>query len=421
MTIQKNNQHLTRKQFVGLLAAVPLGLTSPLQSSAKKIPNNSFPARDAFDIKGTYLNAAYTHPMSKGSVKEIGHFLNQRMGNRLEPQGFDGFDRGPVLEQFAKMINATPEEIAWVPSTMFGENFIVSGLSKPGSAMKVVTDAFHFHGSLHLYAELAKKGAIELAVVRPNNNQIDLNALDAAIKPGTKLVAISLVSATTGFQHNLKAVCAIAHAKGAMVYADIIQAAGTVPIDVRESNVDFCACSTYKWLMGDFGIGFLYVRKDRLQELHRTFIGFRQIQNFNSHFLPFDPAGSTVFDSSALENMSGHFEVGTFANEGICALRYSLKYLNDLGTANIQTYRQPLINRIQEAISGNKFLPLTPEDSSSPIVCFAFKDAAKLLKEKLSAADINIQLYDNMIRISPSFYNDMDDIEKLISVLKLFK
>ena len=165
----------------------------------------------------------------------------------------------------------------------------------PGSNEAVVTDAYHFHGSLHLYGQLAKNG-LKLTVVKPRDNRIDLNDLDAAIKPGTKLVALSLVSATTGFQHDLEAVCKLAHAKGAMVYADIIQAAGNVPIDVKRSGVDFCACATYKWLMGDFGIGFLYVRKDRLPQLKRPMIGYRQIANFVSHVLPFDPPGKVLLN-----------------------------------------------------------------------------------------------------------------------------
>jgi selenocysteine lyase/cysteine desulfurase len=378
---------------------------------------NTFPARDLFDIKGTFLNAAYTHPMSRGSFEEVKKFLNGRMINRVEPKGYDGFDRTGVQANFARMINASSDEIAWVPSTMVGENLIVSGLSLPGSKETVVTDALHFHGSLHLYGQLAKQG-LNLTVVKPRNNRIDLNDLDAAIKPGTKLVALSLVSATTGFQHDLKKVCALAHSRGAMVYADIIQAAGAVPIDVRDSQVDFCACATYKWLMGDFGIGFLYVRKDRLSMMRRTLIGYRQMNSFISHVLPFDPPGENAFDSDTMENMSGHFEVGTFANEGIAALRYSLEYLHRTGVDAIQQYRQPLINKLQRELPDRGYLPLTPLDSTSPIVCYAYKDAAKILKPKLEAADITISVYENMIRISPSFYNDMSDVDKLIEVLK---
>jgi selenocysteine lyase/cysteine desulfurase len=414
-----NHAHsqLSRKKFVSLLASIPLVWASPLNASLQAKKYQGLPAKEEFEIKGTYLNAAYTHPMSKGSYQEVQQFLNERLMNGSIPANYDGFDRTDSLNNFAKLINASPEEIAWVPSTMVGENLVVSGLGIPHSNARVVTDAFHFHGSLHMYGQLAKTG-IDLVVVKPTNNQINLEDLDKAIKPGTKLVAISLVSATTGFQHDLKKVCEIAHAKGAMVYADIIQAAGAIPIDVKDSNVDFCACATYKWLMGDFGIGFLYVRKDLLPNMKRTMFGYRQMTDFKSHILPFEQPSEKVFESSSLSNMSGHFEVGTFANEGIVALRYSLAYLNRIGVETIQKYRQPLIDLMQDKIPDEKFIALTPLHSDSPIVCFAYQNAATILKPKLDKAGINISIYDNYIRISPSFYNDLHEVEYLINTLK---
>jgi selenocysteine lyase/cysteine desulfurase len=407
----------SRRDFVSLLAGAPLIAGLANSTEARASGSAIFPAKSDFDIRGTYLNAAYTHPMSKGSLSEVKKFLNERMLNRQTPKGYDAFERKSVVASFAKLINASPEEIAWVPSTMVGENLLVNGLSLPGSQSHVITDAFHFQGSLHMYHQLARQG-LKVTVIKPRDNHIDMNDMEAAITPDTKLIALSLVSATTGFQHDLKKVCDLAHARGVLVYADIIQAAGAVPIDVRDSQVDFCATATYKWLMGDFGIGFLYVRKDRLPFIKRTLYGYRQIDRYTSHFLPFDSPGENVLESEAKDDMSGHFEVGTFANEGIAALRYSLDYLNRVGVENIQKYRQPMIDRLQQALPRDKYLPLTPANSSSPIVCFAFKNALALLKPRLDAADINIQLYENMIRISPSFYNDMDEVEKLIEVLK---
>jgi len=410
----KNEERWSRRKFVSLLAAGPVAW-SAAWPEANAGGSATFPAKGDFEIEGTYINAAYTHPMSKGSFREVTHFLNERKLNRRTPAGFDGFDRKQAMTAFANLIHASPDEIAWVPSTMVGENLIVSGLSIPGSKASVVTDAFHFEGSLHMYTQLAKQG-VSITVVPPRNNRIDLNDLDAAIKPGTKLVALSLVSATTGFRHDLKQVCALAHARGALVYADIIQAAGAVPFDVRDSDVDFCACATYKWLMGDFGIGFLYVRQDRLPELKRTMFGYRQIREAAYHVLPFDLPGAAPFESTSRNDMSGHFEVGTFANEGIVALNYSLNYLNAVGVESIARYRQPMIRRLQEKLPEHGFLPLTPIDADTPLVCFAYRDAQKL-KPRLDAADINIQLYENRIRISPSFYNDMSEIDRLIAVL----
>jgi len=76
--------------------------------------------------------------------------------------------------------------------------------------------------------------------VQQHHGRIDLRDMDRAVEKKTKLIEIPLVSMVNGFQHDLKAVCDLAHAHGAYVYADAMQAAGAAPIDVWESNLDFC-------------------------------------------------------------------------------------------------------------------------------------------------------------------------------------
>ena len=131
----------------------------------------------------------------------------------------------------------------------------MAGMDIPRSGGNVVTDALHFEGSTYLYRTLEKQG-LDLRVVMPRDWRIELKDLEKVIDGKTKLVALSLVSFVNGFQHDLKAVCDLAHSHGAYVYADIVQAAGAVPIDVHATGLDFCACASYKWLMGDMGLRF---------------------------------------------------------------------------------------------------------------------------------------------------------------------
>jgi selenocysteine lyase/cysteine desulfurase len=415
----KENYDQSRRNLLSMMMGLPFSSYLSRKLESEKIlpdPPSKFPSKELFDIKSTYINAAYIHPMSKGSYRAITSYLDERMANGHALHYDMDENRKEAKNLFAKLINAGTDEIAWVPSTMAGENCIVNGLSLPGTSGRVVTDAYHFSGSLFLYNELSKQG-LDLHVIRPRDNKINLDDIEAAIIPGTKLVSISLVSAFNGFQHDLKKVCDMAHAKNALVFADIIQAAGAVPIDVKESGVDFCACATYKWLMGDFGAGFLYVRKDKLELLKRSQIGYRQEATFISHVYPFDDPGSVIFETESRKDTGGHFEVGTLANEAIPAIRHSLNYLLHTDVAKIQQYRKPMLELLQQKLPALGFMPLTPLDSTSPIVSFAYKDAADKLKSKLDAAGINIQLYQNRIRISPSVYNDMEDINRLIKTL----
>jgi selenocysteine lyase/cysteine desulfurase len=219
-----------------------------------------------------------------------------------------------------------------------------------------------------------------------------------------------------GFQHDLRAVCDLAHSRGALVYVDAVQAVGAVPVDVRATGVDFLACSSYKWLMGDMGLGFLYVREDLLDRLQRSQYGFRQLSGVQYHVFPYDPTGEAVMDWSQTSGAAGHFEVGTVSNTTLACLNHSLDYIQRIGVGNIQSHRQPLLNRLQKEMPRFGFEPMTPLDSASPIVAFAKKDTRQA-SERLRRATIDIAVYPHRIRISPSVYNDQADIDKLLETL----
>ncbi len=384
--------------------------------------SSMLPDRDSFDVAGTYLNAAHMHPITRRSAGAIRDYVDVRaLNGRRDPAAMMD-DRQQSKELFAKLINCSVEELAWIPSTMAGENFVVAalGLTAAGSnggARRVVTDALHFEGSLYMYGELAARG-LPVTVVEAKNHAIEIDDLAAAIVPGTRLVAVSLVSASNGFQHDLEAICKIAHERGAMVYADIIQAAGAVPIDVRATGVDFCACASYKWLMGDFGAGFLYVRADRLRSLDRPQYGYRQLSSYISHRFPHDTPGASPVSWLQRSDAGGHFEVGTLGNAAVATLRHGLEFISSKGVEQIELHRQPLLALLHAELPRLGFEPLTKPDSRSPIVAFAYKDARSRLAGRLHDAGVNLQLYADRIRVSPSVYNDVDDIERLIAALR---
>src|SRR5262249_45404510 len=150
-----------------------------------------------------------------------------------------------------------------IPNTSTGENLVVEALGIAKNQGNVVTDSLHFDGALvHLMA-LQKQG-LDLRIVSPRDGRIDLKDMKGVGDKNTRLIEVSFVSMYNGFQHDLKAVADLAHAHGAYAYADLIQGVGAIPLDIHATGVDFAASATYKWLMGDFGLGFMYVREDLL-------------------------------------------------------------------------------------------------------------------------------------------------------------
>jgi selenocysteine lyase/cysteine desulfurase len=387
-------------------------------------PSADFPRKQDFTIADgyTYINAAYTHPMPNVTVKAMRDYAETRNALAPAPPGSGGGAGSRVNPKalFAELINAKPTEIAYVPNTSTGENLVVNALGLDRKfAGNVVTDWLHYDGALVHLLELKKQG-LDVRIVRPTKDlRIDIKDLEKVIDKNTKLVEVSSTAMYNGFQHDLKAVCDLAHAHGALVYADIIHSAGAEPFDVRATGLDFGACSSFKWLMGDFGLGFLYAKEELLERLNRSQIGYYQASEMTGHFPPFDPKASEVPVSWALKpDASGHFEVGTIGGALAAGLGASLKYIKELGVANIHAYRQPLIKKLREEVPRRGFTLVTPPESTAGVITFGKANVGTSdLPGKLQAAKVNVRISTHWMRLSPSIYNDMQDIERFLEAL----
>jgi selenocysteine lyase/cysteine desulfurase len=410
---------LSRRAWIKTAGSLPLAgaalgrSLSALPAALGAAPR--LPDKRSFPFEGVYLNAAYTHPMGVNAVAAGRAHLQSRMHDATRAWPGDN-PRNAAVGAFAQLIHADPGEVAVVPSTMEGENLVGQALGL-GPGAGVLTDAFHYDASLAMYGELRQLRQVPVAVVKPRDNRIELEDVAAQLEPSTRLLAVSLVASMAGFEHDLGALCQLAHARGVLVYADIVQAAGAIPIDVKESGVDFCCCGTYKWLMGDFGTAFLYVRADRLAQLRRVQFGWRQFSGEHQHVYPFDPPGPAIGDWKLGDSTAAHFEVSTPDWAALAVAIASIGYIQALGVDAIQRHRQPLIDTLQRELPRRGFLPLTPQPTRGPVVAFAYRDAATKLTPRLRQAGVQITVREHMIRISPSVYNDADDIERLLRAL----
>ena len=408
---------ITRRDWLaGAGRAALASQVVPAAASSAAVPAD---LRHEFPVAGAraYLNNAGIHPMSLASLGAVESYFHARThgaGPMTSPD--PTVPTREAKEGFAALIGAKPSEIAFVPSTTVGEHLVLAGLGIPREKGNVVTDGLHFEGSLYLYRSLAAQG-LDVRMALPRGGRIALEDMDALIDGNTRLVAVSFVSYLNGFTHDLRALCDLAHARGAYVYADVIQGAGAVPLDVRASGLDFCASSSYKWLMGDLGLGFLYVREDLLgRVIRRTQYGFRQLKSFTYHFPPYGPPGPDPVSFEREETVAGHFEVGTWDSSTIVAVNQSLGFIRRLGVAQIQAHNLGLTRRLQKELPRLGFASLTPEDAPSSLVAFAVKDEAAT-GARLAAARVDVRLNAGTMRVSPSIYNTPADIDRLLNAL----
>jgi selenocysteine lyase/cysteine desulfurase len=356
----------------------------------------------------TYLNSAAIHPMSVPASRALEAHVQFRLQGGGEGRADFGEEQQKDLKRrFAALINAKPDEIAFVQNTSDGENIVVMGMDLARRGGNVVLDELHFETSLYMYKSLEAKG-LELRVVKHRDWAIDIRDMERAVDRNTRLVSMALVSNVNGYLHDAKAISNLAHAHGAYVFADMVQAAGAVPIDVRAMGIDFGSTATYKWLMGERGFGFLYVRGD-LQDtvVPTTRYGHRQLAKFDRIGITWEPLPGAA-----------RYETGTFPNALAVCSQTSLQYLERLGLANIRAHARQLTDRLQTELPALGYTSLTPRGNETPILAFELKDVAAT-QRKLRDARVAATIIENekRLRLSVSVFNTQQDIDRLVAAL----
>lgn len=357
----------------------------------------------------TYLNSGAMHPVGTFTADAMKSLIDYRAFGPGEGRAdFGAAKQDELKKKFGALINASASEIAFTANTTDGENIVVMGLDlAKAKGANIVIDELHFTSSLYMYKELEKKG-VQLRIVKHKNWTIDPEDMAKAIDRNTRLVSLALVSNVNGFMHDAKAISAVAHARGAYVFADIIQAVGAVPVDVKALGIDFAAAGTYKWLMGERGIGFLYVRED-LQGtvLPTTRYGHRQVSNFNRAELTWEPLPGAA-----------RYETGGIPVILAAGVNAGIDYVNKLGLTNIRTHAKQLTDRLQKELPPLGYKSLTPMDTPTPILAFELKDSAAVSK-MLQAGHVvgTVIANENRLRLSVSVFNTHEDIDKAVAVL----
>ena len=405
---------MNRRQFFATAAATGSAASAGTSSGSPDFSavREDFPrARTA-----AYLDNASCHPLSVHAAAALHRYIDWAAKDVGEPW-WPGWAqaRTEAKSLFAKLINAKPSEIAFARSTIEAESNLLNGMAIQASGGNVVTNDLHYSAAIYNY-RMRQKDGLDVRIVKHRDWQIDIRDMERVVDRNTRLIAIALVSNVNGYLHDVSKLSELAHAHGAYLYADIIQCAGAIPIDVRAMGIDFAACSTYKWLMGVKGFGFLYVRED-LQGAVVKPVQHSGGVRFN--YAPWVEQPDAGLDEIAFSPVAGpsRYEVSYPSYEGaICALE-SLKYIHRLGVENIRAHARALTGRLQKEMPVAGYPSITPPDNESPIVAFAAKDPQRAM-EKLRKAGVHAAMrFGNKMRISPSVFNNQEDVDRLLAAL----
>lgn len=365
--------------------------------------------------KEIYLNAAGMMPLSQFSQQGLTNYSNfQALGYEHGGGKYVTKMQQEIRPLFANLINADESEIGLIQCTKAGEQIALAAVDniKPGG--NIVTNDLHFNGSLHNLIGLKQQGR-DVRIVKARDWQIQLEDMEAAIDDNTALVCITLVSNVNGHIEQISEITKVAHQKGALVYADIIQAAGIVPIDVEKMGIDIAACSCYKWLYGVHGTAFLYVKKEHQGTTikDRIFPGHARHQ-----YQPWEEKETeeTPDISFKARQDASRYQPGHISYLGFCAAYEGLKFITTIGVETALAHSVKLNQLLVSELDRKKFKCISPHLTRSPVV--TFKTSASIdVKQRLRNAGITAWFGQNRLRVSPGVYNNVEDIQKLVKVL----
>jgi selenocysteine lyase/cysteine desulfurase len=362
-----------------------------------------------------FLNAAGGTPLGTFAEEGLRRYVAfQQLGPGAGRGDYVAEMQANVGGLFGELIGARASEIALVHCTKAGEQIVLDGLDPLGRGRNVVTNDMHFSGSLHNLVGYQRAGA-DVRIVRGRDWDVALEDMAAAIDDRTALVAVTLLSNVNGRIEPMRELADIAHAHGALVYADIIQAAGIVPLDMRRLGIDFAASNGYKWLYGVHGAGFLYVR-DELQGTalpDRLFPGHVQY-NYSPWVPAPDPQHDALMYSAPTD--ASRYQPGHVSYLAYCAVYEGLKVVHEIGVDAALRHSVRLNQHLRARLDPNRFECITPEVDRSPIIAFAVKEPGGL-RDKLRAGNVVITVAGNRLRVSPGLYNHVGDIDVLADLL----
>jgi cysteine desulfurase / selenocysteine lyase len=391
------------------------GLAGAAEAAASHDPFAAVRAGEFARLGTTaYLNAASYGPLPERSRRAGQRFQERRAAAALEVHDFDG-PLGRAREAAARLVGASPTEIALTPNTSVGLNIaadIVRSHATRGHRTIVVPDR-EFPANVYGWMSLERDGfGLELVPADDLGRPREDALLDRIARGGVAAVAISAVQFATGYRADLQRLGTTCRDHGALLVVDGIQAVGVVPVDVVASGVDVLACGGQKWLCGPFGTGFAYIRRELClaSEPHRPgWLSFRSTADFTRLL---DYAWDLWDDAR-------RFEVGSLPIQGFVELGSSLELILELGVeaifAHVQRLQEPLLEWARET-PGTDVLVGTA-DNASGIVSVRVPDAAAL-SAALAAEDIVCVAREGAVRFAPHFYNDMGEMQRVVNVLR---
>lgn len=313
-----------------------------------------------------------------------------------------------VRAAVASLVNADEDEMAITTSVSAGVSALASGLRFDRGRDTVVVSDFEFPTIGQIWHAQERRGVRVVHVPAEADGTIPLERFADAIDERTALVATTHVCFRNGGRLDVEGVARLAHERGALALVDAYQTVGSLPIDVRALGCDFLAAGVLKYLLGSAGLGFLYCRRELVEQIEPTATGwFADRDIFEMDIHDYSPAPT-----------ARRFEAGTPPVPSTYAAIAGIELMQEIGIAETEAHVRELNTLLRdgvEELGGRVVTPAEPERSGA-LVCIASTDVNALVAA-LAEERIVTSSRDDNLRVSAHCYNTAEDVHAVLAAL----
>ncbi len=373
--------------------------------------------RHLFDIPDdvAYLNCAYMSPL----MTRVRDAVVEGLDRKRHPwevtarDFYTGSDR--LRAAFAELVHAKPDDVAIVAAASYGVSTAAANLPlSRGQAVLVVED--QFPSNLYPWRERAReKGGSLVTVPRPADGdwtRAVLETLDDR-KGSIAIVALPQCHWTDGGLFDLETIGKACRERGTFLSLDVTQSAGALPLDVRRIQPDFLVAATYKWLMGPYSLGLLYVSERWQQEgrpIEHNWIARKDSENF----------ARLVDYQDEFAPGARRFDVGERSNFALVpGAEAALRQILEWGVENVSLTLGEMTDTIAERARALGFASPSRDKRAAHYLGLKLPGGQpQNLLEALARRKVYVSIRGASVRVTPHLYNGARDIDRLLDALE---
>ncbi len=367
---------------------------------------DEFPVTEAW----AYLDHASYGPFSRRTAAAIEAVVGFFTHPETMPPGAHDAAVETARRHVAALVGGVPERVAFVGSLADAMSLCAAGIDwRPGD--NVVIPREEFPSNVYPFLNLERLGVEVRLVAKGAGGFTDLERVAAAIDGRTRALVISHVEFMTGFRNDLDAVGRLCRERGVLSLVDATQSLGPLPIDVAASGIDVVAAHGYKWLMASFGVGVIHFSERALAAIRPVYAGRAGV------VASWDELDYTL----EWQPGAARFQTGGINWLGIAALNASAELIRLAQPARIEAHTLALTERLLDAVAERGYQVTSCREPAhrSQIVSFTTGDPAadEALVQALRERRMAVTLRGRGVRVSPYFYNTVEEIDRLVEAL----